>query len=60
MASRIKLTGATAKAGASMSVFLSLAAAVLASTLLLTGCDTAKGVGKDVQHAGQAVKHAVD
>jgi predicted small secreted protein len=60
MASRIKLPGATAKAGASTSALLSLAAAVLASTLLLSACNTAKGVGKDVENAGHAVKHAVD
>jgi predicted small secreted protein len=60
MASWIKLPGATAKAGASTSALLSLAAAVLASTLLLSACNTAKGVGKDVESAGHAVKHAVD
>jgi predicted small secreted protein len=60
MASRIKLPGATANAGASASALLSLAAAVLASMLLLSACDTAKGIGKDVEHAGHAVKHAVD
>ena len=38
MASWIKLPGATAKAGASMSALWSLAAAVLASTLLLSAC----------------------
>jgi predicted small secreted protein len=51
---------ATAKAGASTSALLALAAAMLASTLLLSACNTAKGVGKDVENAGHAVKHAVD
>lgn len=59
MASRLKinLSGATAKAGASASALLSLAVAVLASTLLLSACDTAQHVGKDVSHAA---KHVVD
>ena len=51
---------ATAKTGVSTVRLLSLAAAVLASTLLLSACNTTKGVGKDVQNAGHAVKHAVD
>ena len=51
---------ATAKAGVSTSALLSLAAALLASMLSLSACNTAKGVGKDVENAGHAVKHAVD
>jgi predicted small secreted protein len=55
MASRINLPRATAKAWASASAFLCLAVAVLASTLLLSACDTAHHVGKDVSHAAKHV-----
>ena len=58
MTSRIKLPGATAKAEAS--VLLSFAAVLLASTLLLSGCNTAEGVGDDVEEAGEEVQDAID
>jgi predicted small secreted protein len=58
MTSRIKLRGATAKAEAS--VLLSFAAALLASTLLLSGCNTAEGVGDDIEEAGEEVQDAID
>ncbi|MFT3717960.1 entericidin A/B family lipoprotein [Pseudorhodoferax sp.] len=32
--------------------------ALLAAALLLAGCNTVKGVGKDVQKAGQAIERA--
>jgi predicted small secreted protein len=33
---------------------------LLASTLLLSGCNTAEGVGDDVEEAGEEVKDAID
>jgi predicted small secreted protein len=60
MASRIELPGVTAKAGASTSAFLSFAAAVLASALLLSACNTAEGVGDDVEEAGEEIGDAID
>lgn len=32
--------------------------ALLASTFLLTGCNTAKGFGQDMQEGGQAIQKA--
>jgi predicted small secreted protein len=60
MTSRIKLRGVTAKAAAPSSTFLSFAAALLASLLLLGGCNTAEGVGDDVEEAGEEVQDAID
>jgi predicted small secreted protein len=60
MTSRIKLRGATAKAAAPSSTLLSFAAALLASLLLLGGCNTAEGVGDDVEEAGEEVQDAID
>jgi predicted small secreted protein len=57
---RIKLPGATAKAEAPSFVHLSFAAMLLASTLLLGGCNTAEGVGDDVEDAGEEVEDAID
>jgi len=34
------------------------AALTLIATVLLTGCNTVAGVGKDIQRAGQAVQGA--
>jgi predicted small secreted protein len=31
---------------------------IIASTLILTGCNTISGMGKDIQKAGQAVEGA--
>jgi len=31
---------------------------IIASTLILTGCNTISGMGKDMQKAGQAVQGA--
>jgi predicted small secreted protein len=57
MTSRIKLPGATAEAP---SALLTFAAALLASTLFLSGCNTAEGVGDDVEEAGEEVQDAID
>jgi predicted small secreted protein len=56
MTSRTKLEGAEAKA----SVLLSFAAVLLASTLFLAGCNTAEGIGDDVEEAGDEVGDAID
>jgi predicted small secreted protein len=58
--SRIKLPGATAEAEAPLFVHLSFTAMLLASTLLLGGCNTAEGVGDDVEDAGEEVEDAID
>jgi predicted small secreted protein len=39
---------------------LPFATVLLASTLLLSGCNTAEGVGDDVEEAGEEVKDAID
>jgi predicted small secreted protein len=33
---------------------------LLASTLLLSGCNTAEGIGDDVEDAGEEVEDAID
>ena len=60
MSSRIKLPGAAAKAEAPSSALLTFAAAVLASSLLLSACNTAEGIGDDVEEAGEEVEDAID
>ena len=50
MTSQIKLSSA----------LLTFAAALLASTLFLSGCNTAEGIGDDVEEAGDEVEDAVD
>ena len=60
MSSRIKLKGATAKAEAPRFAHLTFAAVVLASSLLLSACNTAEGVGEDVSEAGEEVEDAID
>jgi predicted small secreted protein len=42
------------------STLLSFAAVLLASTLFLTACNTAEGVGDDVEEAGDEVGDAID
>ena len=37
-----------------------VAAVTFAATLAMSGCNTAKGVGKDVEHAGEAIQDAAD
>lgn len=32
--------------------------AILVSALILAGCNTVEGIGKDVKKAGEAVEHA--
>ena len=60
MKSRIKLRGSTAKAEAPWFVLLCFTAVLLASTALLSGCNTAEGVGDDVEEAGEEVGDAID
>ena len=58
MTRRIKLPGA--KAEAPSSALLSFAAVLLASTLFLSACNTAEGIGDDVEEAGDEVGDAID
>jgi predicted small secreted protein len=58
MMGRIKLPGA--EVDVRTSAFLSLAAVLLASTLFVAGCNTAEGVGDDVEEAGDEVGDALD
>jgi predicted small secreted protein len=60
MTSRIKLSAATAKSEVSSPAFLSFTAVLLASILLLGGCNTAEGVGDDVEEAGEEIGDAID
>lgn len=61
MTSRSKLPGAArAEAEAPWSALLTLAAALLASTLLLSACNTAEGMGDDLEDAGEEVEDAID
>jgi predicted small secreted protein len=39
---------------------LPFATVLLASTLLLSGCNSAEGVGDDVEEAGEEVQDAID
>ena len=56
MMSWIRLPGAKAP-----SALVSFAALLLvASTLLLSGCNTAEGLGDDVEDAGEEVEDALD
>jgi predicted small secreted protein len=58
MKSRIKLPGAEAEVPTS--ALLSFAAVLLASTLFLSGCNTAEGIGDDIEEAGDEVGDAID
>ena len=58
MPSRIKPLGA--KTQVPSSALLPLAAVLLASALFLNGCNTAEGVGDDVEEAGDEVEDAID
>jgi predicted small secreted protein len=42
------------------STLLSCAAVLLASTLFLSACNTAEGIGDDVEEAGDEVGDAID
>jgi predicted small secreted protein len=57
MTSWIKFPGGTAEAPSSAP--LSLAAAVLAAMVLLSGCNTVEGMGEDVEAAGDEVDEAM-
>jgi predicted small secreted protein len=56
----MKPSGPAAKAEGPSLVVLSLAALLLASTLALGGCNTAEGIGDDVEEAGDEVGDAID
>jgi predicted small secreted protein len=58
MTTLIKFSGTMAKV--SSSALLSFAAVLLASTLFLSGCNTAEGIGDDVEEAGDEVGDAID
>jgi predicted small secreted protein len=58
MTSEIKFPGATAEVP--RFALLSFAAVLLASTLFLSGWNTAEGVGDDLEEAGEEVGDAVD
>ena len=59
MTSSIRLTGAAANSEA-RSFGFGCIAAVLLATALLSGCNTAKGVGDDVEEAAEEVGDAID
>ncbi|EIW9479342.1 MULTISPECIES: entericidin A/B family lipoprotein [Klebsiella] len=42
-----------------MNQMLKLLALLLLSGALLTGCNTARGIGEDIQGLGHAISHAV-
>jgi predicted small secreted protein len=55
------MTSLTRLPGAKVSsTLLSCAAVLLASTLLLSACNTAEGIGDDVEEAGDEVGDAID
>lgn len=58
MTSRIKLESAWSNIP--LSALLSFAALLLASVLFLSGCNTAEGIGDDLEEAGEEVGDAVD
>lgn len=60
MSSWIKLPGATAATEAPRFALLTFAAVMLASSLLLSACNTAEGIGDDVEEAGEEVGDAID
>jgi predicted small secreted protein len=59
MTSRIKFRGTQVNPKVLLFPLLPFAV-LLASTLLLSGCNTAEGVGDDVEEAGEEVKDAID
>jgi predicted small secreted protein len=60
MTTLIKLPGAAAKAEAPSWARMSLAAVLLASSLLLSACNTMEGLGDDAEEAGEEVEDAID
>jgi predicted small secreted protein len=59
MTSRIKVARAEAKVEAP-SALLPFAAALLASALLLSACNTAEGIGDDAEEVGEEMGDAFD
>lgn len=41
-----------------MKRFIRLVALILLTGTLLTGCNTARGFGEDIQHLGHSISHA--
>ena len=60
MTSRMQFRGTPAKPKVLLFLILPFATVLLASTLLLSGCNTAEGLGDDVEDAGEEVKNAID
>ena len=60
MTSRMKLPGATAEAETPWFPTLCLATVLLAFALLLSGCNTAKGIGDDAEEAAEEIEDAID
>ena len=60
MTTRIKFRGTPVKPKVLLFPLLPFATVLLASTLLLSGCNTAEGVGDDVEEAGEEVQDAID
>ena len=60
MTCRIKRTGATAEAGAPWFATLSLATVLVALGLLVSGCNTAEGIGDDAEAAADEIEDAID
>jgi predicted small secreted protein len=59
MTGRIRLQGTSPRFDARGFAFGSIAAALLA-VALLSGCNTAKGIGDDVEEAAEEVGDAID
>jgi predicted small secreted protein len=57
MTSRIKARGATSQEKPWLAL---LSAVLLASTLTLSACNTAKGIGDDAEEAAEEVEDAID
>lgn len=47
------------KQSTTVAVRLALAAGLVAAALAVSGCNTVKGVGSDIQGAGQATEDAI-
>lgn len=43
-----------------MRVFNLFAVALLVSSVFLSGCNTTRGIGEDMERAGENVQHTVD
>jgi predicted small secreted protein len=40
--------------------FALFSAAILMTSLIISGCETTKGVGKDVEHAGEGLQNVAN